>query len=425
LAETPDPTPATPRRPRRPGGALTPGPRPRGDLGDPCGPTWSRARAPLVVRRLDLASGARARRGLVRCRPVLYARPGAWPPPRWSRRCPGARVAAPPACVPALPVLAVVVLAVEIFAVPGAAPRRRRDRLRAASLLEPEAFVEEDGLYTTSATRSRGSALRGAVLAATARRWAAGGRWGARLRGPSPPRGPGGDGAARCCTAQRRRTKAWLSFVGLKGLAGEPDRARGRGGATLRESREARAGGASLSGSGSAEPPRRGPRPVPGPRKAGKLPHHRPLTTLSSAPRAHFSGRRSYDGRHSMNVGPSARLAGYSCLGTEGHRLHSAARSSTPARLRADHPASKGAGGPRGRHVEEGHDRPKERLRGARGRERPADQPRPFGDKPSRRRRVRGHRRPPQRDPVRIERSRATRSRWTSTTARRKTLHFA
>jgi len=160
-------------------------------------------------------------------------------------------------------VLAVVVLAVEIFAVPRCRLPLPADEIvyAQASLLEPEAFVEEDGLYTTSADKVQ-AGLGPYEAPFLGRDGEAMGRWRAVVRtacaGPVAEVPAAMEPGALLYCVSADRTKAWLSFVGLKGLAGEPRIVREEeGGATLAwespPKREPEAG-EPVPGSGSAEP---------------------------------------------------------------------------------------------------------------------------------------------------------------------------
>ncbi|HEY3449148.1 MAG TPA: hypothetical protein VGK67_22515 [Myxococcales bacterium] len=138
-----------------------------------------------------------------------------------------------------LPVLAVLLLGVEVFAVPQSRLPLPADEVvfAQASLLEPEAFAEEDGLFTTSADKVL-SGMGPFDAPFLGRDGESMGRWRPVVRtgctGPVTEIPAAMDAGALLYCVSADRTRAWLSFVGLEGLAGNPRVVQAEeGGATL------------------------------------------------------------------------------------------------------------------------------------------------------------------------------------------------
>lgn len=126
-----------------------------------------------------------------------------------------------------LPILAVILLAVEVFAVPRYQLPLSSDELVAAqaAMLDPAAFAEPDGLFTVDGARVSGGL--GALEAPfVGRDGAPLGKWRPAVRADCAgavtelPAAVDVGAVVYCVSADR--TRAWLSFVGLEGVGGKP-----------------------------------------------------------------------------------------------------------------------------------------------------------------------------------------------------------
>ncbi|MGC4116610.1 MAG: hypothetical protein QM765_18970 [Myxococcales bacterium] len=126
-----------------------------------------------------------------------------------------------------LPVIAVLLLAVQVFAVPQSRLPLPADEvvLAQASLLEAESFVEEDGLFTTAPERIQ-AGLGPFEAPFLGRDGEPLGHWRPVVRtncaGPALEVPAAMEAGTLLYCVSSDRTNAWLSFVGLEGLAGSP-----------------------------------------------------------------------------------------------------------------------------------------------------------------------------------------------------------